>query len=126
MQSATGKTLLTQRSFDQTQMRDGYYNTPRKSMVNLSTTSAKNVSIGNLKEKMRIPMIRDKSAPGAVTSRRPTVTGQNEISLGKAKLKSLEEKYRKTIKKGRKNTVFVLGFIFDCSCFFYYRFSGNS
>jgi hypothetical protein len=80
--------------------------------------------LGNLKDKIKIPMIRDKSAPGSVTTRRPTVTGQNEISLGKAKLKSLEEKYRKTIKKRRKNL--HRRPIVDCSCFSNYRFFGNS
>jgi hypothetical protein len=39
------------------------------------------------------------------------MAGQNEMNLGKIKLKSLEEKYRKTIKKQRK-FISIL-FIFD-------------
>jgi hypothetical protein len=102
MQSTTDKSLPIQRSFDQAKMKESCYNTsPRKSMVNLS--SLKNSSMVNLKDKPRIPMIRDKSAPpNSILTRRTTMAGQNEMNLGKIKLKSLEEKYRKTIKKQRK------------------------
>jgi len=102
MQSTTDKSLPIQRSFDQAKMKESCYNTsPRKSMVNLS--SLKNSSVINLKDKPRIPMIRDKSAPpNSILTRRTTMAGQNEMNLGKIKLKSLEDKYRKTIKKQRK------------------------
>jgi hypothetical protein len=111
MQSTTDKSLLIQRSLDQAKMKESCYNTsPRKSMVNLS--SLKNSSMVNLKDKPRIPMIRDKSAPpNSILTRRTTMAGQNEMNLGKIKLKSLEEKYRKTIKKQRK-FISIL-FIFD-------------
>ena len=97
MQSTSAKSLLTQRSLDQRQSRT--INQPRNSMVNLPTS--KNSSMINLKEKPRIPMIRETSAPNASSTRRTTMVPPNEMSLAKTKLKSLEEKYRKTIRKQR-------------------------
>lgn len=98
MQSNSPKSLLTQRSFDQRQSRT--INQPRNSMINLPTS--KNSSMVNLKDKPRIPMIREKSAPNTSSSRRTTMVPQSDMNLGKTKLKSLEEKYRKTIRKQRK------------------------
>jgi len=99
MQSTNEKSLIIQRSFDQTS--SGYEDrNPRKSMVNLSST--KGSSTINLKEKARIPIIRDKSAPNSTVSRRTTMIGQSGIDIEKTKLKNFEDKYRKTIKKRRK------------------------
>jgi len=67
-------------------------------MINLSVSS-KGSSVINLKEKPRIPIIRDKSVPNSTGLRRTTMIGQSEIALEKTKLKSFEDKYRKTIKK---------------------------
>lgn len=99
MQSKNEKSLITQRSFDQTS--SGYEDrNARKSMVNLS--SAKGLSTINLKEKARIPIIRDKSAPNSTVARRTTMIEQSGIDIEKTKLKNFEDKYRKTIKKRRK------------------------
>lgn len=101
MQSINQKSsLLTQRSFDQSNTVYDNSN-PRKSTINLSSTS-KGSSTTNLKEKPRIPLIRDKSAPSTGTSRRSSVVKSSENDLEKIKGKSFDEKYRKTIKKRRK------------------------
>lgn len=98
MQSTSAKSLPVQRSFDQRQSRA--ISQPRNSMINLPTS--KNSSMINLKDKPKIPMIREKSAPNSTSARRTTMIPQSDMNLGKTKLKSLEEKYRKTIKKQRK------------------------
>lgn len=99
MQSTNEKFIKTQWSLDQMQTKENNNNTPRKSMVNLSA--------GYLKEKPRIPIIRDKSVPNSDLPRRTTMAAQTGIDLGKTKLKSLEEKYRKAIKKRRKISFFI-------------------
>jgi hypothetical protein len=113
MQSKNEKSLITQRSFDNANSiyedriqtkndNNNNNNNSRKSMINLSVSS-KGSSVINLKEKPRIPIIRDKSAPNSTGLRRTTMIGQSEIALEKTKLKSFEDKYRKTIKKRCKN-----------------------
>jgi hypothetical protein len=99
MQSKNEKILITQHSFDQTDSIEKEHN-PRKSMINLSS-STRALSIINLKEKPRIPIIRDKSVPNSTITRRTTMIGQSEINLDKTKLKSFDDKHRKTIKKHR-------------------------
>jgi hypothetical protein len=110
MNSSNDKSLSTQRSFDQTnshqnQTSDNRTQTidtnSRKSMIDL--TSSKISSATNSKEKPRLPFIRDKSAPNPSS----TMTGQNIIDTDKAKLKSVEDKHRKTIKKRRKHFIFI-------------------
>lgn len=98
MQSTNVKSLPVQRSFDQRQTRA--ISQPRNSMINLPTS--KNSSMINLKDKPKISIIREKSAPNSTTARRTTMIAQTDMNLGKSKLKSLEEKYRKTIRKQRK------------------------
>ncbi|CAF0948351.1 unnamed protein product [Adineta ricciae] len=111
MQSKNDRPLLTQHSFDQT---DSIYkqlyedrprpndDTSRKSMMNLTS---KATSTMNLKEKVRIPIIRDKSVPATIPVRRTTTTTAagpttpSRVDMEKTKTKSFEEKYRKTIKK---------------------------
>lgn len=95
MQSKNQKPLLTHHSFDQTNSIIEQSN-PRKSMINLS----KGISTLNLKEKPRIPIIRDKSVPSTTTtSRRPSTTGHIEDDSDKTKTKSID---RKAFKKRRK------------------------
>ncbi|UJR36942.1 hypothetical protein I4U23_029651 [Adineta vaga] len=108
MQSKNDKSLLTQRSFDQT---DSIYQkmyedrtrstdgNSRKSLVNLMTSSSKALSSTNLKDKIRIPIIRDKSVPATIPVRQTMTAGQTYVDVEKTKTKSVEEKYRKTIKK---------------------------
>ena len=111
MQSKTGKTLLTHHSFDQTNSAyEDLYS--QQSMINLSSTS-KGSSIVNLKDKPRISMIRDKSVPNSTISRRITMTDQNVIDLEKTKLKSFDDKHRKTIKKRCKKK-----FLFEINIYF--------
>jgi len=104
MQSKNDKSLITQHSFDHSNsIHSQMYEdrpklvdaNPRKSMINLSSTI-------NLKEKPRIPIIRDRSVPNPTATRRTTIVEQNNIDIKKTKMKSVEEKYRKTIKKRRK------------------------
>jgi hypothetical protein len=104
MQSKNDKSLITQHSFDHSNsIHNQMYEdrpklvdaNPRKSMINLSSTI-------NLKEKPRIPIIRDRSVPNPTAIRRTTIVEQNNIDIKKTKMKSCEEKYRKTIKKRRK------------------------
>jgi hypothetical protein len=109
MQTTNEKSLVTQRSFDQTS--SGYDDrNPRKSMINLSSSS-KGSSTINLKEKARIPIIRDKSAPNSTVSRRTTMIEQSETDIEKPKLKNFEDKYRKTIKKRRKIYYFQIFYL---------------
>lgn len=84
---------------------------PTKNYESMSNLTQKQLPMNaGLKEKTlskpRIPIIRDKSAPNAPTpylnpvlSRRTTSAGQNRVDMEKTKMKSLEEKYRKTFKK---------------------------
>lgn len=77
----------------------------------MSNLTQKNIAASmpsGLKEKTlsrpRIPIIRDKSAPNTPflnpsLSRRTTTAGQHRVEVDKTKVKSLEEKYRKTVKK---------------------------
>ena len=110
MQSTNDKSLLTQHSFDHTnslQKQTSEENTQttdnnsRKSMIDLS--SSKRISTTNLKEKPRIPIIRDKSAPNPKT----TLTSQSTIDTDKTKTKLFQDKYRRTIKKRRKDLIFI-------------------
>jgi hypothetical protein len=110
MQSKNDKSLITQHSFDHSNsIHNQMYEdrpklvdaNPRKSMINLSSTI-------NLKEKPRIPIIRDRSVPNPTAIRRTTIVEQNNIDIKKTKMKSCEEKYRKTIKKRRKIIYFNL------------------
>ncbi len=110
MQSTNDKSLLTQRSFDHTDSFQNQIsenrtqtidNNSRKSMIDLS--SSKRISTTNLKEKPRIPIIRDKSAPNPKT----TITAQNTIDTDKTKTKPVQDKYRKNIKKRRKDFILI-------------------
>ena len=118
MQSKNDRPLLTQRSFDQTDSiyKQLYEDRPRpnddnsrKSMMNLTS---KATSTMNLKEKVRIPIIRDKSVPATIPVRRTTTTTAagpttpSRVDMEKTKTKSFEEKYRKTIKKRCKYLIY--------------------
>ncbi|CAM4895992.1 unnamed protein product [Rotaria socialis] len=71
----------------------------RKSMTNLSSTS-KTLLASKIKDKPRIPIIRDRSAPHATLStRRVTIVGEDGASIEKSKLKPLEDRYRRAITK---------------------------
>jgi hypothetical protein len=81
-----------------------------ESMTNLTPKMPVN---SGLKEKTlsrpKIPIIRDKSAPNTpylnpVLSRRTTSAGQHRVDIEKTKLKSFEEKYRKSLKKRGLNS----------------------
>jgi hypothetical protein len=116
MQTTNDKLLPTQRSLDHAdavkkQMHDDrsdvYDKNSGTSMVNLS--SRRLSSAINIKDKPRIPMIRDKSAPNpgenkfhSIIPKRTMATGQNKVDLEKTKIKSFEEKSRKTMKKRGK------------------------
>lgn len=77
---------------------------PYESMTNLCQKP-----VSNLKEKScskpKIPMIREKSAPSSTPylnpslTRRTTTAGQHRNEIEKAKIKTLEEKYKKSIRK---------------------------
>ena len=86
-----------------------------KTYESMSNLTQKNIAASmpsGLKEKTlsrpRIPMIREKSAPNTPhlnpsLSRRTTTAGQHRVEVDKTKAKSLEDKYRKTVKKrGRR------------------------
>lgn len=91
---------------------------PYESMTNLTQKTASTTAISTtnsgLKEKTlsrpRIPIIRDKSAPNAPylnpqLTRRTTSNAQARVDLEKAKLKSFEERYKKSMRKRGKMIV---------------------
>ncbi|CAF4540050.1 unnamed protein product [Rotaria sp. Silwood1] len=108
MQSRNDRSTIKQRSFDHTDtiQRPMYgdrtsridHNT-RKSLSNLSTSSKVTLTT-NLKDKpLRMPIIRDKSAPNPTLSRQTTIVGQDEINLEKSNLQSYDDKYRRVLTK---------------------------
>ncbi len=81
---------------------------PTKSYESMTNLTHKLPVNPGLKEKTlsrpKIPIIRDKSAPNTpylnpVLSRRTTSAGQHRIDIEKTKIKSVEDKYRKSLKK---------------------------
>lgn len=111
MQQGKNKCSIKQRSFDHTDLidnpiSDDFLSTDddssRKSRNNLISASKTSLT-ANSKDKPRLPIIRDRSAPNPVLSRRTTVIGQDVIQLEKTKSKSAENKYRNLLIK-RRNT----------------------
>lgn len=82
MQSRTDRSLVAQRSFDQSQITD--YQPSRTSMSSLASSTV------NLREKSRIPVIKE---------RRTTMMGQQQFEVDKVKLNSMDEKYPKSMMK---------------------------
>ncbi|CAF3542722.1 unnamed protein product [Adineta steineri] len=114
MQSKNEKSLIMQRSFDHTELvskptyedrTQSIDDNSRKSRISLLSPSSKMSSTNTSREKLRIPMIRDKSVPNSILTRRTSLIEQNgnttttNNNIEKSKSKSFEEKYRKTIKK---------------------------
>lgn len=77
-------------------------NASRKSMVNLSASSKTSLTV-DAKDKPRMPIIRDRSAPSSTAGRRVTIIGQSGMNVERSKLKPLEDRYRRAITKRRKN-----------------------
>ncbi|CAF1114513.1 unnamed protein product [Rotaria magnacalcarata] len=74
----------------------------RKSMTNLSNLSStsKTSLTTKIKDKSRIPIIRDRSAPNPTTlTRRVTIVGEDGVNTEKSRLKPLEDRYRRAITK---------------------------
>lgn len=85
MQTRPDKSLITQCSFDQSQLTD--YPQSRTSMSSLASSTV------NLKDKTRIPVIKE---------RRTTMMGQHQLEIDKAKLISMHDRHPKSIMKQRR------------------------
>jgi hypothetical protein len=104
LQSAHDKALLTQRSFDHSEsikksMNDETRSTTdrssRQSMINLSAIKS------NLRDKPRLPMIRDRTTSNIALSKLGSTIEQNQT---KVSTHVLESRIRKSMKKrGRRS-----------------------
>jgi hypothetical protein len=109
MQRATSVEQRRQMYEDRIQIFNNEINRP--TFPSMNNLNEKTVSISPLTSKdksssrPKIPIIREKNAPNTTPflnpalTRRTTTAGQHRIEMEKAKLKSFEDKYRKSVKK---------------------------